>query len=348
MARPITRYESLAPQHQLVADKLRLFDITWESGFYERGPIPDPANRLQVRTKTPSLSKIQAYRLGWERGDPFPGVVRTADGALVDGWARVEGALLATDVNTIPQFVIDVTSGDIEPAVLANLKMFATAINQRNGEIMPLANVAAVLLEAAPDKTIKAIAASLHCSESTVQRALAARKAMDRIASLGIELEDDDRITISHLVLLGGWDAVLENEVYTKFVTLTQAASLSSNEIKMVYRELKSLHTDEERMAILDREEANSRDRIAGHGTRPTGAGIVRRLLGQIRKFEDRPGDALDLNPETNVDYLQDLTLYAKWFSELAALQSGIIQDRETVIREAASPVVRSPFRAKR
>src|SRR5208282_1610183 len=43
MARPITRYESLAPQHQLVADKLRLFDITWESGFYERGPIPDPA-----------------------------------------------------------------------------------------------------------------------------------------------------------------------------------------------------------------------------------------------------------------------------------------------------------------
>ena len=341
MARPITRYESLDPQDKVVADQLAAFDITWQSGFYD-GPIPSSENRLQVRTKTPSVSKIQQYKLEWERGAAFPGVVRTPDGLLVDGWARCAAAELAKDVRTIPQFVIDVVAGDASPATIANLKMFAVAINKTNGEDMPLADVAEILLEAAPDKTITAIAASLHCRPPTVQRPLAARKAMDRIAELDINLGDDDKVSISHLVLLGGWDAVLEDEVYTKFVTLTQAAGLSSNELKAVYRELKSLHTDVEKLAVLTREEANNRDRIAGHGTRPTGAGVVRRVAAQLRKFQDRPDQALDLNPDTNSAYLQALTGYVDFFTKLAAAQAGVIQNREVAIQEATA--VRNPF----
>jgi hypothetical protein len=347
MARPITRYESLDPQHQVVADQLREFNITWHSGFYV-GPIPDPANRIQVRTKTPAASKIQAYRLGWERDDPFPGIVRTVDGVLVDGWARTEGALLARDVNSIPQFVIDVNYGEAEPAIIANLKMFAVSINQTNGETMPLANVAEVLYEAVPDRTIKAIAAAVHCSESTVQRAIAVRKAMNRVEELGIDLGDEDKITISHLVLLGGWDAVLENEVYTRFVNLTRDAGLSTNEIKAVYKMLRAVHTDEEKLAILAQEEAGARDRIAGHGTRPTGAGVVRRVAAQLRRFADTPDLALDLNPETNVEYYKDLTGYATFFADLSAKQAAIIQNRTVAIQQEPPATVRQPFRAKR
>ncbi len=294
--------------------------------FDTAGRMPDVTRRVQVRNidKLAPPVEVSRYALAYERGDKLPPVVVTRDGFLVDGATRVMGALKAKK-SSISQFTI---GADWEGGAEMVKKRFiglGTALNMRHGRKMDDANIMdLILLVAQEGEAARTLAARLHCSESTVNGALAQKRAIDRAIRLNVAPEG---LKGSHLKSLGG-KTQLTDPVWTALVELTRDAGLTVTELGEIAREVTERSTQDAKLEAIAAERKSRADQIRGISRRPTRAGVVRRGLGALLQAELEPATAVELDPQAAERYIDFLRRSRRTIDDILAEQARVESSR--------------------
>jgi hypothetical protein len=298
--KPRTSRNSLPDQDKLTADTLESF---FGAGCWKWAvdDIPSTANRLQVRNQN-TVAKpqdVDRYALAYTREDPVPAIVVTNDGSkggprlLVDGSTRTEGCLRAMSAAKraliIPQFVLNVDPDNLDEVTMGQLLMLGVSLNAKNGTPMTLRNISEVLSVAVPDEasiSSNALAAMLHVSPSTIQRVRTLRAAESRAERL--DVEGVSALSLSHLVLLGQKEPKISDQIFKGITTLVMRARLSTNEMKVLFKDVEASLNDKDRMGVIARWERECADRIAGRAARPTAVRRLQLLLGQLERIDPK------------------------------------------------------------
>lgn len=327
MAKAIVRKEDLPPYAQTYVARIEEFGFGWK--FVAEHRLGDISRRVQVRDeeKLAPVGDVNNYAQAMRRGDQFPPVFMTADGYLVDGNTRTEGAN-KIGWRTFPAFELDVLYEKASPAQKRQLKYLGSGFNLTHGRGMTTANLMHIVDDLAlEDDTPRELARRLHINQSTANTLLNAAKARNRANRLGIKL--DNRLTNSHLKLFGGKSQLYTDPVYAGFIQLAQDARLSIAATTDLARRLGAAGTENERLNLIADERQGYQDVITGGAGRPSRAAKLRQSLGYLIGAED-VDELAELEPSAVDAHVKALIAAAQRIGEVIQAQQRIERSRNT------------------
>jgi hypothetical protein len=325
LARVVTSKDQLPPYAQAYVARIEEFGFGWR--FVAEHKLGDISRRVQVRDeeKLAPLGDVSKYAQAMRRGDQFPPVFLTADGYLIDGNTRTEGAR-KIGWRTFPAFELDVLYEQATPAQKRQLKYFGSGFNLTHGRGMSTAYLLHIIDDLTlEDDTPREMARRLHISENTANTLLNAAKARKRAERLNVKLNDG--LTNSHLRLFGGKSQLFTDPVFAQFILLAQDAHLTISATTDLSRRLVAAGTENERLNILADEREGYHEIIMGGATGPSRAAKLRQSLGYLIGQSD-PDDLAELDPRAAETHVKTLVEAARRIGEAIEAQERVERSR--------------------
>lgn len=291
-----TALASCPPWAQEAGRRIELMGFGFR--FFEDVALGDTGKRLQVRDdeELAPARTVKEYAEQMKAGDQFPPAIFTADGYLVDGATRTEAAR-RIGKTAFPAFILhEVTYADAPEPLLERLVTLAAMMNITHGNRLSDSSKMRVIEYIAQlkgaDATPQDIARQLHVSTSYVANILWARKAQERAAELGVSLESERPLSMTHLARLGSASSRMNNEPWAALARLVVTGMLSTTEQLHITRRLNECDTDDQRLKLI---EGESRSRVMvtqGLNRRPPPSAQLRQHLGFV--YKNTPGQMME------------------------------------------------------
>jgi hypothetical protein len=280
---------------QTTAARIELLGFGWV--YQEDARLGDLSRRVQVRDMDALAppGEVSKYATDLKRGDIMPPVIQTRDGYLVDGNTRTQAAIKA-GWPYFPAFILDVDFETAPEAMRKQLVILGSAFNLTHGRGMSRKNIERVIQAvASPGDKAKDIAEKLHISQSQVTSVLNVTRARKRAEQLGVDVSDEEAVSVSHLRMLGGRTVRYTDPVYREFVTLIRDGRMSVKDAKELGTKIEGLTNEDDKLAVLDEERVARRDIIAGGAKKPALSAKLRQTLGFAISNGDEPGNLVEL-----------------------------------------------------
>ncbi len=308
MAPPMRKIGSFPGQAQGTALKIVLAEFP--EGTFHFAPnqnLADPSMGMQIRddeNRAPS-KRVAHYR---EMMKPYtlnrsdllmPPVVFSADGYLLDGWTRTEAAR-GLGWMTYPAIVLDDNYQGAPDALVEKFHTLSAMLNLTHGTGLSTAETERAILLVAKGIELESagavveLARKLQISRSWAANLLASRTANERAAKLGIDLSGAGWITRTHMADLGNWRDKLTDPVFTALLKLVRDAKLSTMAQRTLAKQVFSMDTEPEKLALLAGELSSLDSVVNGHHGRPSDAAKLRQALGKVTRYQVNPGQAVE------------------------------------------------------
>lgn len=304
--------------------------------FHEDYSLWDTGKHLQVRDDEELAPQrtVREYAEQMKAGDQFPPAILTGDGYLVDGATREEAAR-RIGKRTFPAFILDeVLYEDAPEPLQEKLVTLAAMMNITHGNRLSESSKMRVIEYIAQlkgaDATPDDIARQLHISKSYVANILWAKKAQERAGDLGVSLESERPLSVTHLARLGSSSARLNNEPWAALARLVVNGMLSTTEQLQITRRLNECDTDDQRLKLIDAERQSRHFVTQGFNRRPPLSAQLRQHLGFILKNE--PGQMVEVaTPEAGEDQYRQIQAAIAMLQQVAARQVKFNRDQSAI-----------------
>lgn len=252
---------------------------------------------------------------------PFPPIVVTEDGYLLDGHTRIAACALRKQ-SIFPAVILNINYEQAGVTERARLNALTATLNAANGN--PLAQTEA--RRSVRDfltfgfKTEK-IAQHLGVSSSVVSSVRRQVIGEEKLVKADIPLDafnDTQKVAFGHGDVLA-----LNDEPFRRLAKLSRAAGLKPGEITALAKQIKDAGSDGAALEVLDRALNDNGSRIemvklTGNG-KPSPVIEFRKYLGGIHKFEGKESSLLEIDPAQVEDYRAVL---AKAMAVIARVQT--------------------------
>lgn len=335
MARSITTIDELIKNDFVwavgTAEEISQHQLGW--GFVENYPLVGVSKRIQVRNIAHLAPKVEVneYAQMMKLGDRFPPVIVTMDGFLVDGHTRTEAAKrLGWD--RFPAFVLNVRYGDLDPdsPLRKTLLKLGAAQNNKHGRRMTPADIAGLIEQVSIGSTPKEIQRDMHVGSSIANTIWNAARAKAKAAELGITVNGE--INNSMLKLFGGKSEKYTDPVWGRLFRLTQDAHLSVPEVNELMHRVEALHSEEERVRLLDTERVSHRAAIAtASRVTPSHARRVNQGIGYLLSDDRTPDMLTERDPVQGPKYLHRLMAAEEKLRKVIRAQEQVEEARRSI-----------------
>lgn len=322
MATATTNLDRVPPEARPVVAQAEHYGFTWK--FIVNAVLPNLGKRIQIRGigQPAPPREVQKIYHALLAGDAVPPLLTTRDGYLVDGNTRV-GAAIKAGYATFDQVRLEVDYDGASPTMVRRLKILAGGVNNSHGLRMSTRDNEALILLGSQGEEYSAetLAAALHLSPNTVRNVMAARRARERAARLGVTL--GERVTPSHLRVLGNVGRYSDKE-YVEMASLVDDAGLTVAEFRELAKKIERVDNPDEKLAVIQAERESREDQIKGITRRLAGAAKLRRPLGVIIPVAENPGAYVEWNPKLRERHLHELETARRALDLVIAEQRAI------------------------
>jgi hypothetical protein len=240
---------------------------------------------------------------------PFPPIVVTSDGWIVDGNTRVDARKVRKE-GFCTAIVLDVKYIDTTDAKRDLLHALAATLNQQGSLRLTskeVRNVAERLVRLGWKSEEIGRAIGLQSSGVT-----AVKREIDAVAKLKKVGLDDVETRAASLRALGNATVVSLNDLpFKELAELAVDAGFNATEITTTAKAVKESGSDEAGIEMIHALRKENGDRIAEHkltgSGKPALARQLRQRLGFITKFAGRERELLETNPEAKAAYVEAL-----------------------------------------
>lgn len=251
---------------------------------------------------------------------PFPPIIVTRDGWLVDGNTRV-GARDIRKEKFSPAIVLEVEYGKMKPIEQEKVYGLAVTINSQNGRNLTTkerrASIA-LLIDLGWNNTQieKRIGVRVH-EINKMRRVITAR---GRLEKLGVTVNGN--LSQAAVAVLGDEKVLLLNDdPYKAIAALATDAGLNSKEVRDIAYEALALGSDDEKMKRVAAVRGEFKEQIEAvkfeHAAKPPLARQLRQHLGFVNKYEGNVSALKESNPAYAEEHATYVTTAIKVLSQL-------------------------------
>jgi hypothetical protein len=263
---------------------------------------------------------------------PFPPIVVTQDGWIVDGNTRV-GAMLLRKEKFFPALVLNATYGRASQKTQDELLALAATLNAQNGVPLTAKETRVVVRRfIALGWLNEQIGRAIGVKASTVTQVRKEVDAEQKLEKVGLAVNGGkDAIKGASLRALGAKDVLALND--TPFKTLAELArdaDFNAKEIIDAAKEAKAAGSDTAALEHLEGLKTEMRDRIrqktlTGVGKPPV-ARQLRQHLGNVVKHAGHENDLLETNPDEVAKHIAALKSAITILTKVLSMQEEGIQ----------------------
>jgi hypothetical protein len=313
------------------AEEITAHQLGW--WFMADYPLVTVSKRIQVRNIAHLAPKteVSEYAQMMKLGDRFPPVIVTRDGFLVDGHTRTEAAK-KLNWTMFPAFVLNVDYGSLDPdsPLRKTLLKLGAAQNNKHGRRMTAADIAGLIEQVAIGDTPKQIQRDMHVGASIANTVWNAARARAKAASLGITVSNE--LNNSMLKLFGGKSEKYTDPVWGRLFRLTQDARLSIPEVNEIMGRVEALHSEEDRVRLLETERVSHRAAIStASRVTPSHARRVNQGIGYLLRDDLTPDMLTERDPVQGGKYLRRLMDLEEKLRKIIRAQEQVEEARRTI-----------------
>jgi len=312
-----------------VEDQIEALSLNCKTTYHSEYPMTEltSAKTFQIRDASHEAPAANVKQYAEQmKHKPFPPVVITRDGFIIDGNTRIAARMRnKNDFATVIEIDIDYKNALVREKRL--LEAFAGIANQAGGQRLTTAEAIRLAknIKIDLDWSNHKLAEHLGISSTAISSAVAEVNAETKMDKVGVSHAD---MNASQRQCLGREKAIaLNDDPYRQLVVLVKDAGLPMGEVTKLVKVLSVMGSDTEALAAIavKREEKKheiTQRKLTGN-TNPQPSILILRHLGAIAKYAGVEGTVVETSPALSASFVERVTTARDILSAILVAQEN-------------------------